>query len=151
MTDHNNTNHTVSNLFNDDFLDDFNFFDKSKRVIDRRAAVRYVRDDINVSIYSVLPISFSHNKTLKLVNINSRGMLLESRHSLTATTGKVFTFCLKFTTGREFKVKGKIVNQTILASIHYEGIKFFYGIKFDHYNNELGEHLLETQSHLIIK
>lgn len=150
MTDNNNDNRWLAdNLLNDDFLESFNFFDQSKRVTERRSAVRYIRNDIQVTICSLLPFGFGNHKTVKLININSRGVLLESRHSLGLS--KVITLNLKFKSGKEFKIKGRIVNHSVLASVHYEGVKYYYGIKFDCYNNELGDYLAETQNKLIIK
>jgi hypothetical protein len=138
-----------ASLRDDDFFEAFDFADKTKRVIDRRAAVRYVRDDIAVSIVNAIPFSFKADNPISLMNVNSRGILLQAQRSLGLS--KNITLMLKFDSGKVFKIKGKIVNSTILASVHYEGLKYYYGIKFDFYNNELGEHLLATQSRLIIK
>ena len=51
---------------------------------------------------------------------------------------------LKFKTGRSFKIKGIVVHRTVLEPCQY-------GIKFNRYNDELGNYLLETQSKLIFK
>jgi hypothetical protein len=131
-----------------DCFDEFDFFDKSKRPKERRKAIRYIREDIDVIIVRGLPLSFYINKTAKLMDINSKGMLVDSK---LLSLNKSYEFILLFTTGIKFNVKGRVVNHSILSPINQHELKYLCGIKFDRFYDELGDYLLKTQDKLIIK
>jgi hypothetical protein len=78
----------------------------------------------------------------ELLDINCRGALITT-HSIFRVNEKI-TLHLKFKSGRAFKINGIIAHRTVLEPCQY-------GIKFNRYNDELGNYLLETQSKLIFK
>lgn len=49
-----------------------------------------------------------------------------------------------FKSGRTFVIKALVVRHSVSSADEY-------GIKFDRYNNELGEYLFESQENLIFK
>jgi hypothetical protein len=137
----------IEELFNFDFSEDLldvNFLDKVRKQ-QQRATVRYVRDDITVAICKHNPFVFGKEVFIdlgELIDINCRGLLVSSNARLKISDKIVLN--LRFKSGRSFKIIGSIVHKSALSP-------FQYGVKFDRYNDELGNYLLETQSKLIFK
>lgn len=146
MADNDNKN-KIDDLFNFDFSEDLldiNFLDKIRKQ-QQRATVRYVRDDIAVAICKTNPIIFGREifiELAELIDINCRGALITTSASF--RVNEKIMLNLKFKSGRSFKIKGVIVHRTVLPPCQY-------GIKFNRYNDDLGNYLLETQSKLIFK
>jgi hypothetical protein len=128
--DHNDFN----DLSSADFLE---YLAKNNRI-----AARFVREDIAAAIGDLGLLNFGKVFAVGLLDINSRGALIESKKKL--NIGQTLTLALKFRTGKLFMIKSKVARISPTSGDQY-------GIKFDRYNDELGEHLLETQSDLVFK
>ena len=117
--------------------------DVMDHVIDNsRIATRYIREDIAVSITSKNLVGISKRIEAKLLDITSKGVLVAATEKM--AINKNIVLHLQFTTGKVFDINAKVVRNA--AADKNEN-----GIKYDFYNNELGDYLLETQSKLIFK
>jgi hypothetical protein len=127
-------------------IDDFFSFDShlsKNQSNNQRITTRYIRDDISASVFKVSLLSFGPRRIpVDLIDLSCKGVLISSPKKL--SINKKIILDLKFGCGRTFKIKAKIVRKS--DSSNYQ-----YGIKFDRYNNALGDYLLETQSKLIFK
>lgn len=143
----NNNEPKIDELLNFDFSEDLldvNFLEKIRKQ-QQRATVRYVRDDIAVAVCKTSPIIFGKEifiELAELIDINCRGALI-STNAIFRVNEKIM-LNLKFKSGKLFKINGSVVHRTVLPPCQY-------GIKFNRYNDELGNYLLETQSKLIFK
>ncbi|MBK8814853.1 MAG: PilZ domain-containing protein [Methylococcaceae bacterium] len=112
----------------------------------RRMSIRYLRNDIGVTVRKIGLFNFTFlmhkNSSVKLIDISSRGVLIATNMRL--ATNKKIILTLRFADFREFEVPGKVVRKSI-------GELQFYGIKFDHLNDALADHLLATQRKLAFK
>lgn len=107
-----------------------------------RIATRYVRDDIDALVIDMGFLSVGKPFLVRLVDITSKGALIESEKKL--KINQAITLVLRFTTGKIFEIKAKVVRVSPTATNQF-------GVKFDKYNNELGDYLLETQVSLRFK
>lgn len=113
----------------------------------KRIAVRYVREDIAVSVckissFSFLGFLFNKEILVELIDISSKGVLIGCNKKL--RVNKKITLTLKFEDSKIFKINAKVVRKT-------PGQQNQYGIKFDRLNNDLGDYLLETQRKLVFR
>lgn len=112
----------------------------------RRKSVRYVRNDIGASIRKIGLFNFTftakRDKSVKLIDISSRGVMIATNMRL--ATNKKIVLTIRFADFKEFEVPGKIARRAV-------GELQIYGIKFDHINDELADHLLATQRKLTFK
>jgi hypothetical protein len=113
------------------------YFKKNSRI-----ATRFVREDITVRIKAPFLVIFHKNICVKLMDISSKGVLISTNHKL-HVNNKIRLF-LMFKSGRTFVIKALVVRHSVSSADEY-------GIKFDRYNNELGEYLFESQENLIFK
>lgn len=107
-----------------------------------RVATRFIREDIAASIKAPGILSFAKTIPVNLMDIASRGVLISTSQQL--GINKKITLTLQFKSGKVFVIKGRVVRRS-------DSSRNEYGIKFDCYNNELGDYLLETQGKLIFK
>jgi hypothetical protein len=107
-----------------------------------RIATRFVREDIDASIGDLGLLNMGKTFTVKLIDITSKGVLIESKKKL--GINQTLTLTLQFKTGKAFVIKSKVARVSTSEKDHY-------GIKFDKYNNELGDYLLDTQTKLVFK
>ena len=107
-----------------------------------RFATRFIRDDIAVSIKVHGLLGFRKYIPVDLMDIASKGVLISTSQRL--GINKKITLTLQFKSGKIFVIKGMVVR-------HSDSLRKEYGIKFDRYNNELGDYLLESQEKLIFK
>lgn len=107
-----------------------------------RIATRFIREDIAASINVSGLLSFGKVIPVKLMDIASRGVLISTNQRLSINKKIILT--LQFQSGKEFVIKGIVVRRSNMSQGEY-------GIRFDRYNNELGDYLLETQGKLIFK
>ncbi len=120
--------------------DDFDFFDQgldlSYLLLNNRISVRYRRSDIRAMIktHSLL---FPQLISVQLIDISSKGAAVHSRRKL-RLKGRVSVF-LKFNDGRRFTILATVINRTTPR----------HGLKFDHYQTDLADHLLATQTDLL--
>ncbi|WP_404360639.1 PilZ domain-containing protein [Methylotuvimicrobium sp. KM1] len=107
-----------------------------------RRSVRYVRNDIKVVLISKNLLGLDKKIQAQLQDISSKGLRVSAEEKL--SINKKITVALKFKDGRRFNMKAKVVRQS-------SSNKFDYGIKFEERQNDLGDHLLETQTDLLLK
>ena len=111
----------------------FNFDPSENQLVNNRLSTR------SISKNSLL--NFGREIPVDLIDISSNGVLIRSHKKL--DVHDKITLELKFDSGRTFIVKAIVVRKSTQPDQ--------YGIKFDRYNNELGDYLLETQKELIFK
>jgi hypothetical protein len=119
----------------------FNFDPSENQLVNNRLSTRYIRKDIQVTISKNSLLNFGREIPVDLIDISSNGVLIRSHKKL--DVHDKITLELKFDSGRTFIVKAIVVRKSTQPDQ--------YGIKFDRYNNELGDYLLETQKELIFK
>jgi len=107
--------------------------------INKRIAVRYIRSDIKASLSGLGLFGFSKDISVNLLDISSKGAAIEYKKKLTLKSTAILIICFKDST--TFTIKAKIVHKR----------KNQYGLQFEHFNNELGDHLLLSQNDLKFK
>jgi len=111
-------------------------------IINRRAATRLIRDDITASINVPGRLGFGKTISVDLMDITSKGVMISTDQKLALNKKLILT--LQFKSGKAFVIKAVVAR-------HSDSSLNGYGIKFDNYNNELGDYMLETQKKLIFK
>ena len=106
----------------------------------KRFAVRYIRNDIKASILKVRLFGLGKAMGLNLLDISSKGALISTNKKI--RKNKKITLILEFEDGKIFEIGSKIVR--LKKDQAYQ-----YGIKFDRFNHDLGNYLLETQQDLV--
>jgi hypothetical protein len=106
----------------------------------QRFAVRYIRTDIKASVLKAILFGIGRPVGLELVDISSKGALISTTKKI--RKNKKITLILEFADGKTFKISSKIVR--LVKNKMYQ-----YGVKFDRFNDDLGNYLLETQENLI--
>lgn len=119
----------------------FSMLSDIENTTNQRIAVRYVRTDISVSLSPLGLFSFSKYLPVKLLDISSKGAAIECKKKLPLK--KKIILDLLFEDNKSFSISAKI--------IHRAENKIQYGLKFDQFNNELGDYLLSSQSDLSFK
>lgn len=125
----------------DSFLDDLEEFELDLNLDDlspnKRICVRYKRQDIK-AVVKTRSLFFSRLFRVQLLDISSKGAAVHCKKPLKPKTR--LDFFLFFKDGRRF---------TISATVAYSQLEPpRYGLKFDRYQSELGEHLLNSQTDL---
>ena len=108
----------------------------------RRITVRYVRGDIKASLSNVIICFFCAPLNIQLLDLSTKGALISSDRKI--RKNKKLTIILEFEDGNTFEIKAKIVRLDTYRPNTY-------GIKFDKYNDALGEYIFKTQTNLIFK
>jgi len=137
-------------LQDDSLMNDFDndldvLFDASfpeELVKNHRIATRYVREDIDASVSYLDWFNRKIMFDVKLIDITSKGVLIESEKQL--KINQTLVLKLQFKAGKSFVIKAKVVR--IAANTNHQ-----FGVKFDKYNNELGDYLYDTQTKLVFK
>ena len=125
-----------------DINDLFDFDSQSDDTKNNRTTTRFIRDDITVTVKTPGRLYFGKPITVNLMDISCKGVLISTDKKF--GINKQITLTLEFTSGKVFVIKAKTVRHTSLSLNEY-------GLKFDRYNNELGDYLLESQDKLIFK
>ena len=109
----------------------------------QRKTIRYIRNDITAFVNQNIAFGYTGQpKEVHLVDISSKGALISSDKNMRLhSTIHLF---LTFKSRKKFQVEASIVRKTM--DKHY-----FYGLKFEKFNHELAEYMLETQTELIFK
>jgi hypothetical protein len=107
----------------------------------KRVAVRYIRSDINVTFSKPGLLNLSKYIPVKLLDISSKGIAIEYKKKLPIK--KKITLDFLFEDNKSFSITAKIIRRA--------SNKIQYGLKFDHFNHELGDYLLYSQNDLIFK
>lgn len=119
----------------------FSMFLSEEHANNQRIAIRYVRTDIRAAIIFTSFLIFTKRRPVKLLDIGCKGVAIESKKKLPLK--KKVMLKLLFPDKKLFTIPATIVRQS--------DNKQHYGLKFDKYNNELGDYLLFTQKDLIFK
>ncbi|MGY6276488.1 PilZ domain-containing protein [Methylomonas sp. MgM2] len=128
MTDENDSTDDLDELDLDIDLD--NLF------LNKRISVRYRRNDINAMVktrHFIFPKLFQVN----LIDISSKGAAIHSSKKLKIKSR--VTFLLEFKDNTRFSINATVVHTRVAPR---------YGLRFDQYQHELAEHLLQTQTDL---
>lgn len=127
-----------------------NWFNQHKSVpfaTNRRLGVRYVRDDIIVSLHKMnflnLDIKVLRDETfVRLLDISSKGASVTTDMKL-AVNNKI-RLTISFIGAKSFEITGKVVRVS-------QGKRPVYGIRFDQVNNRMAEFLVSSQKKLTFK
>ncbi len=120
----------------------FGISETSSEKSNRRIAVRYIRNDLNATLF--VKRFFSTKKfSAQVYDISSKGINLATSAKLSKE--KKIQVLIVFPDDKSFNLDAIIVHRSKKKSIYN------YGIKFQSLSNELGEHLLNTQTDLTFK
>ena len=108
----------------------------------RRITVRYVREDIKASLSNVKIHFFGAPLNIQLLDLSTKGALVASDRKI--RKNKKLTLILEFEDSRTFEIEARIVRLDAF-------IPNTYGIKFNKYNDALGDYILKTQTNLVFK
>ncbi len=134
MNDINEFNGNPDDIFSLDFTKDL--------PENNRFAVRYIRTNIKASVLKVRLFGLGKPLGLELLDISSKGALISTNKKI--RKNKKITLILEFEDGKTFEISSKIVRLE-------KDQAFQYGIKFDRFNHDLGNYLLETQDDLVFR
>ena len=134
MNDINKFSGNPDDIFNLDFTKDL--------PENNRFAVRYIRTNIKASVLKVRLFGLGKALGLELLDISSKGALISTNKKI--RKNKKITLILEFEDGKTFEISSKIVRLE-------KDQTFQYGIKFDRFNHDLGNYLLETQDDLVFR
>jgi hypothetical protein len=134
MNDINEFSRNSDDIFNLDFTKDL--------PENNRFAVRYIRTNIKASVLKVRLFGLGKPLGLELLDISSKGALISTNKKI--RKNKKITLILEFEDGKTFEISSKIVRLE-------KDQTFQYGIKFDRFNHDLGNYLLETQDDLVFR
>jgi hypothetical protein len=135
----NSNDNDFLNFDGDDALK-LNFSDDSARKY--RTTTRLLYDDIAARINGSGLSFFAKAVPVTVLDISSKGALVSSTTKL--SLNKKITLALAFKAGNTFKINAIIIRKNGLSTNEY-------GIKFDNYNNELGDYLFDSIDDLIFK
>lgn len=112
----------------------------------QRLGIRFVRDDIAVSVRKSgmfsLGLTAKKDFPVSLVDVSSRGLLIASPIKLNIS--KKISLNLCFADQREFEIIGTVTRKQ-------DGEGLLYGIKFDKVNNRFADYLIVSQKNLTFK
>ena len=126
---------------NQDDNDIFSLSLTTKELDNQRSAVRYIKPDTDTKLKVQGWFSFSKDYPAKLLDISSKGATIMCDKSLSLNNKILLN--LTFNDKKKFTIAAKI--------IHKANDKKTYGIKFDAFNNELGDHLVSSPKDLVFK
>ncbi len=124
---------------NDIFDDNFFKLLSDGQAENNRTAVRYIRTDITAIVNQPRFLFPAKKISVKLIDISCKGAAIKSEKKIRA---KKVILKLVFEDNKVFNIPAKII---------YVGCDYKYGLKFNRYDNELGNHMLDTQSDLLFK
>ena len=124
--------------------DDFLFSNELKDIYpaNKRTAVRYLRDDIKISLKATGFFKWRRVPEIKLIDISSKGVYISCTTNLKLKKAIILIFTFK--DGKQFQIDGRVIHR-------FPKTSNCYGIKFNKYNHDLGDYLLETQDELNFK
>lgn len=116
--------------------------DSDEALVNRRLAVRYLRDDIIVVVKQFSLFKWRILPQVQLIDISSKGAYICSSTKLQLKNKLLMVFA--FEDGKQFRAHGKIIYNNPKET-------YCYGIKFDQFEHALGDHLVKSQRQLIFK
>ncbi len=123
-------------------IDELNLDFSNEAALNSRTTTRLIYTNITATINSRELVAFSKTTPVEILDISSKGVLIASVNKL--PLNKKVTLKLHFKTGKLFTIKAVIVRRT--GANNHE-----YGLKFERYENELGDYLFESQDSLTFK
>jgi hypothetical protein len=120
----------------------FDFDPSQNQFINNRITTRCLREDIKATLCKKRLFHLGRETPVDLIDISSKGVLVLSNQKF-SIHDKV-TLKLEFDSGKTFEIKAAVVRKSTPQGNNY-------GIKFDRYNDELGDYLFETQKKLVFK
>lgn len=135
-------NSTDNNTDFDDDIFGFQAESTEQKIINNRVAIRYVRNDIHVTLITLNIFNLPKKNMVKLIDISSKGIAIKCNKKLALKTKVIIQ--LIFRDKRMFKISAIIVHR-----INKENNE--YGLQFVKFNNKLGDYLLSTQNDLVFK
>lgn len=133
----------MTTLETQDDLDDLFKLELSEfELNNRRALTRYVRTDLTAIIYRAFLFGIKRKQPVELLDLSCKGALVRSGKKMRPKTKVILV--ITFTSGKTFEIDAVIIRQS-------EQFSDQYGLKFNRYNNELGDYLFETQKDLVFK
>ncbi len=135
-------NSTDNNTDFDDDIFGFQAESTEQKIINNRVAIRYVRNDIHVTLITLNIFNLPKKNMVKLIDISSKGIAIKCNQKLALKTKVIIQ--LIFRDKRMFKISAIIVHR-----INKENNE--YGLQFVKFNNKLGDYLLSTQNDLVFK
>ena len=127
--------------FSDDLEDDLQL-DLDDLENNRRRTIRYVRDDIAAHLIVYKLIGKSKPINVELLDVSSKGALINAPGTKFGINTKVDLELIFKSDSRPFTITGTIVRKTEDMNV---------GIKFSSYQNDLGDHLLDTHTDLVFR
>ncbi len=127
--------------FSDELEDDLNL-DLDELENNRRRTIRYVRDDIDAQLTVYKLIGKSKPINVELLDVSSKGALINAPSTTFRINSKVDLELIFKSDSRPFTIPGTIVRKTVDMN---------FGIKFSSYQNNLGDHLLDTHTDLVFR
>jgi len=132
----------MSNQDNEIDKDDDGFFNlelSAKESCNQRTAVRYITSEISVSLSLSGLFCIKKKFKAKLLDISSKGMAIEC--NLDIALKKNISITITFADNKTFIIPAFVVHKQ----------NSVYGIKFNKYNNELGDYLVSSPNDLTFK
>ena len=120
----------------------FGMLSAEEQPINNRCAVRYIRKDITASLSISSLLGPTKKIPIKLIDISSKGAAIECEKKLTPK--KKIVLELVFNDKKKFTIDARVIHQNNLR-------KKQYGLKYAHYNDELGDYMLASQVDLQFK
>lgn len=117
----------------------FKTFKDDAKLENQRAAIRYIRSDISVSISKPGLFNLTKFIPVTLLDISSKGATIEC--NLKIAVNKAVIIYLLFTDNTNFTI-----NATVMHLSYNANTKNKYGLKFSRMSNALGDFLLSSQS-----
>lgn len=105
-------------------------------VVNKRISVRYRRNDIKAKL-KLRGLFSSREMPVELLDISSKGAAIRSDEKLKLKKRVILS--VQFTDQKSFNIDAKVVHVQDASR---------YGLKFERYQGDLAEHLLETQTDL---
>ncbi len=124
------------------FMNGQNDHDSAKARRNVRKAVRYIRKDIKAALTHYKFFRFNKLHKVKLHDLSSTGALIST--DLKIPLQRKVTFIVQFKDRKRYMVRSKVVRR-----VNYSAM--LYGLKFENSNTRLADHILETQTELIIR
>lgn len=124
-----------------DNSDIFSMSLSAEELNNKRAAIRYIRTDISLTVCVLGLFSLSRYIPVKLLDISSKGAAIQCKKSIPLK--KKIALNLLFDDNSSFTIPAKI--------IHEKTNKNTYGVQFEKFNNELGDFLLSSPDKIVFK
>jgi len=121
--------------------DSFSLLLTAEELNNKRIAVRYISADITASLKLLGFFNFTRLYPVEILDISSKGAAIKCKKSIAIR--KKITLTLTFKDKAVFKIPARIVYKNKKEQQ--------YGVKFDRFNNKLGDYLVLSGQDLVFK